>query len=106
MSMKKYKITWSPKAHNDLQNIHFYIKYYLKEKTTANNVVKKLLNSISNLSYSPEKYIKIQYFDNKKKNIRKMLVDNYLVIYEVNNKFEQVFILHIFHCSQNYFNLL
>ncbi len=83
--MKNYKITWSPKAYKDLQNIHFYIEYYFKEKNIANNIVKKLLNSILDLSYLPEKYVKIQNFTNKTKNIRKMLVNNYTVIYEVNS---------------------
>lgn len=83
--MKKYKITWSPNANKDLENIHFYIEYYLQEKNTANNVVKKLLKSILNLSYSPEKYVKIQDFDDKTKNIRRMPVDNYSIIYEVDN---------------------
>lgn len=83
--MKKYKIAWAPKAYTDLQNIHFHIEYYLKEKITANTVIKKLLNSILNLSYLPEKYVKIQGFNDKTKNIRRMPVDNYLVIYEIDN---------------------
>lgn len=83
--MKKYKITWSPKAHKDLLNIHFYIEYYLKEKNTADNMIKKLLNSVLDLNYLPEKYMKIQNFDDQTKNIRKMPVNNYTVIYEVHN---------------------
>ncbi|MBO5413100.1 MAG: type II toxin-antitoxin system RelE/ParE family toxin [Clostridia bacterium] len=83
--MKKYKIIWSPKAYMDLQNIHFYIEYYLREKITANNVVKRILDSISNLSYLPEKYVKLKNFNDKTKNLRKMPINNYLVIYEINN---------------------
>lgn len=83
--MKKYKIIWSPKAYKDLENIHYYIEYYLKEKNIANNIVKKILDSIANLSYLPEKYIKIQYLEDETKNMRKMKVDNYIVIYEINN---------------------
>jgi len=36
--MKKYKITWSPTARNDLDNIHYYIEHFLKEKDIANNI--------------------------------------------------------------------
>lgn len=82
--MKKYKIIWSPKAKQDLQNIHFYIKYYLKEENTANNIIKKILNLISDLCYLPEKYMKIQSSKYKNENIRKMPVGNYIVIYKVN----------------------
>lgn len=85
MSMNKYKIIWSPQAYKDLQSIHFYIKKHLKEKNIANNIVKKILNSILELSYLPEKYVKVQNFYHNEKNIRKMPVNNYVVIYEFNN---------------------
>ena len=103
--INKYKIIWSPNAHYELQNIKYYIKNYLKEKNTAKNIVRKILSSISKLSYFPEKYAKIQIY-NKNNNVRKMSVANYLVIYEDDNISHKVFILHIYHSSQNYFNYL
>ena len=69
MTSKNYQITWSPQIHNDLQNIHFYIKYYLKEINIADNLIKKLLNSILDLSYFPEKYKRIIYPHNETRNI-------------------------------------
>ncbi len=84
MTIKKYKITWSPQAYSDLQKIHFYLKYYLKEPNISNNLIKELLSSISSLSYFPEKFTKIQYSYKKTKNIRRMLINNYVVLYEVN----------------------
>lgn len=84
--MKIYKIIWSPKARNDLQNIHFYIEYYLKEKSTAKKIVNRILNYISNLSYLPEKYVKLEDWKDKTKNVRKMKVNNYIIIYEVDKE--------------------
>ena len=81
--MNKYKIIWSPKAYDDLKNIHAYITYQLKEKRIANNVIKKILNSISSLNYFPERYIKLYKSDPKLRNWRKLAIDNYIVIYEV-----------------------
>jgi len=83
--MKKYKITWSPTARNDLDNIHYYIEHFLKEKDIANNMINKLLQSISDLDYLPEKYVKVESSHYIAKNIRKMIVCNYIVIYEVGN---------------------
>ena len=100
--MMIYKIIWSPNAKEELEGIHFYIKYYLKEKNIADKIVKNILNQVLNLQYSPERYSRILY--NKNRNIRRLLVKKYVIIYEVDNNTGQVFILHIFHSSQNYLN--
>jgi len=81
--MEKYRIIWSPEAKEELDNIHFYIEHYIKEKNLADNIIRKLLTTISNLNYLPEKFEKIQIFKNKTKNVRKMIVNNYVVIYEI-----------------------
>lgn len=80
--IKRYKIIWSPKALRDLDNIHFYIDYCLKEKHIANNIVRKLLNLVESLSYLPEKYEKMKSVPIRK-NVRRASVKNYAVIYEV-----------------------
>lgn len=102
----KYKIIWSPKSYKDLQNIYDHIAYYFKEKRIANNMTKKILNSILSLEYYPERYTSIVNYKDKIKKLRKLVVNKYVVIYEVNNNTRQVFILHIFHCNQNYLNKL
>ena len=81
--MNNYQIIWSPKAYKDLQNIYTYITQNLKEKNIANNLIKKLLNSISSLNYLPERYVRILYPISNNKNLRKFTIDNYIVVYEV-----------------------
>lgn len=81
--MKEYKIIWSPKAYKDLDDIYLYISHHLEEKNIAKKLVKKILDEILKLNCSPERYEKIK--EKHEQNIRKMLVKNYLVIYEVDN---------------------
>ena len=83
--MNKYKTIWSPKSKKDLHNIYTYIAYSLKETSIAHHIVKKLLNSISRLACFPERYPKIFYYTNKSKNLRKLLFDKYLILYEIDN---------------------
>ncbi len=83
--LNKYQISWSPQAYKDLKEIYNYISNTLKEKNIAKKITSKLLKSILNLSYLPERYPKISNFNDNSKNIRKMLVDNYIIIYEIHN---------------------
>lgn len=43
---------------------------------------------------------------NDKKNIRKLIVNKFIIIYKVDNINEKVYILHIFSEKQDYYNLL
>lgn len=82
LSLYKYRIIWSPKSIQDLNNIYFYICYNLTKPQIAKNITKIILNSINTLSYLPERYVKIHNISTNK-NIRKLIIHNYIVIYEV-----------------------
>ena len=104
--MNKYEIIWTPKAIKDIETFYNYIAYNLKEISIANNILKKIINSISSLDYLPERFLKIHNYHDSSKNLRRILVNNYVIIYEINKNIGKIYILHIFHKNQDYFNLL
>lgn len=67
----------------ELKNIVHYIRYQLKEPLIADKIYKKVVKEISTLNYMPERHKRVQYFYNPVRNIRKMLIDNYIIIYEL-----------------------
>ena len=94
--MNKYNVIWSPTANTDLNNIYTYIAYNLTETYIANKIVKKILNSISVLTYFPERYPKCFYYINKSKNIRKLSINKFIIIYEIDNiSRESLYFTHI-----------
>lgn len=99
---KKYIVNPTPSFEKNMEEIYNYIFFKLKEPNIANKLYKLVIKEISSLQYSPERYSRVLY--NKNRNIRKLLVKKYIIIYEVDNNTGQVFILHIFHSSQNYLN--
>ena len=82
MLIRRYKVIISPDVKDELQTIYSYIEVNYKNRNSAKKVIQKLLKSMSSLSYFPEKYVKFQYFK-KKGNYRKMPVDSFLIIYEI-----------------------
>lgn len=102
--MRKYNIIWSPNFKRELESIYNYICNKLNAKIIADNLYNQIINQIYSLKYYPERYQKLNIKD---ENIRRLIVNNYIIIYKINDIFpDQVYILHIFHNNQNYLNLL
>ena len=102
--MNKYKVNTTMAFEEELQFIYEYIANQLQEPNIAKQNYKKIRDKILTLQYWPERHQNI--FKSKFKNLRKLLINNFVIIYEVRNDTYQIFILHIFNKYQNYLNKL
>lgn len=102
--INKYTIITTVSFIEDLNSIIYYFNHKFKEPNISEKFYLKIIKNLSSLSLFPERYPKISNLNNI--NLRKLIIDNYVIIYETNHSTKQVFILHIFHSSQNYLNLL
>lgn len=104
--MEKYKVVMSNQAEKELSNIITYINSVLLEPNIARNLLKKITDSISNLETFPEKYSLISDEYTIRENVRKCIVDNYIIIYGINLKLKQVEISHIYYARRNWMKLI
>ena len=95
-----------PKAKQDLKNIKFYIKHILNQENISSKMINNILKSILTLDTFPERHIKLNIKNLSKFNIRKFRVNNFIILYQINTHTNEVYILHIFHIKENYFNKL
>lgn len=102
--MKKYNIEYSKESKEDLIEIKQYIKYNLQEPETANKLISKIRNSIKDLNNNPKIYAIIDDDIIRKLEIRKIIVDNYIVFYRIKNN--SIEIVRIMYGSRNWINLL
>lgn len=103
--MDLYLIITMPQFEEELCKIYFYLYFSLYSPQTADNLISKVYQEISKLDLFPERYSKISITNNPKfKNLRKLPIDKYVIIYEVDNFLRKVYVLHIFHGRQNYLN--
>ena len=102
--MDKYNIEYSKESKQDLISIKQYIKYNLQEPKTAQKLILKIRNEINNLKHNPEIYPIIDDDLIKKIEIRKLIVNNYIVFYRI--KKENIQIVRIMYGRRNWINLL
>ncbi len=102
--MKSYNIEYSKEAKQDLIDIKKYIKYNLQEPNTAQKLITKIRNQINSLKSNPEIYAIIDDDIIKKLEIRKLIVDNYIVFYRMKNN--DLEIVRIMYGRRNWIDLL
>lgn len=101
--MKKYNVEYSKESNQDLIEIKQYIKYNLQEPEIAQNLISKIRSKINSLKDNPEIYSVITDSIGKLE-IRKLIVDNYIVFYKIEN--EVIQIVRIMYGRRNWLELL
>jgi addiction module RelE/StbE family toxin len=102
--VNKYNIEYSKESKQDLIGIKQYIKYNLQEPETAQKLISKIRNEINNVKNNPEIYAIIDDELIKKLEIRKMIVDNYIIFYRIKNN--NIEIVRVMYGRRNWINLL
>lgn len=102
--MNKYIIQYSEEAKQDLIEIKKYIKYNLQEPNIANKLISKIKNAIEDIKNNPKMYAIIDDDFIKKLEIRKIIVDNYIVFYRI--KSNTIEIVRVMHGRRNWIKLL
>lgn len=102
--MNKYNIEYSKESKQDLIGIKQYIKYNLQEPETAQRLISKIRTEINNLKNNPEIYAIIDDELIRKLEIRKLIVDNYIVFYRI--KKDNIEIVRVMYGRRNWINLL
>ncbi len=102
--MKQYNIEYSKEARQDLIDIKRYIKYNLKEPAINQRLISKIKTEIDKLKNDPEIFSIIDDDFIKKLEIRKLIVDNYIVFYRI--KTNNIQIVRVMYGRRNWINLL
>lgn len=102
--MEEYIIEYSKESKKDLIEIKDYLKNNLQEPKIAQNLVDKIISEIRKLKNNPRKYAIIDEEIIKKFEIRKLLIDNYIVFYRVKEQYIQI--VRIMYGKRNWIDLL
>lgn len=106
MLENSYDMKFTSKASEDLEEIYTYISEKLSADSAAVHLLEKIEVSIMRLIDYPYSCSCVLDESLKLKGYRKLIIDNYIVFYLVNETDKQVIIMRILYGAQNYQGLL
>ena len=103
---KSYDIIYSPQAFLDLTGLYEYIRFTLEVSKTAEKQVNHIRNAVRSLETMPMRYPLVGWEPWCSKGIRRVLIDNYTVFYQVDENKTTVTIIRIFYSGRNIENIV
>ena len=62
-----------------------------------------ILKKVYSLDFLPNRFPNLNLTNN---NFKKLYFNNFIILYKINDKSKQIYVLHIFHKNQDYLNLI
>ena len=106
MATENYRIQFTPLAFADMDEIDGYITTTLYNVQAAERLISELEKSISQLRQFPRIGAEVEDAFLSARGYRKLVVDNYLVFYLINEPQRAVVIMRVLYGAREYHNLL
>lgn len=104
MDINNYEIVFTDTAKEELEEIYEYISEHLLEVGAANRLMDKIEQSILRLEQNPYSCIEVHIKPHN--NIyRKLVIDNYIALYEVEETYKQVVIYRVLYEKRDYLKM-
>ena len=98
---KTYIVIYSPQALEDLTEIYEYIRYTLQARITADKQSSRIRKMVRSLDTFPARHSLVNWEPWVSMKIYKVLVDNYMIFYNINEELSTVSIIRIFYSGRN-----
>ena len=105
MDTNNYEIVVTDIAREELEEIYDYIYNNLSNENAANKLMDKIEQAIFTLEENPYKCVEI-HIRQSNDVYRKLIVDNYIVLYDVDEEYKQVVIYRAIYGKRNYLKII
>ena len=99
---KLYEIEITKDARVEIEAIYEYISESLENKEATKRLMKKIRDRVMNLVENPKMYMKIEKKNKIKKEFRRMVIDNYIILYSIDEEAKKIYISHMYYGKRNY----
>ena len=100
----KYSLQFTKAASEDFDEIYEYISNILNAPNSAKKLMAEMEEKVLNLCDFPKMYPYSEDLYLKQKGYRKLVVENYVILYLVSDEDKQVVISRAFYQAMDYFN--
>ena len=101
-----YNLFITQNASDEIEEIVDYIDRHLDNRTAAIRFLDKVEDCYSRLKDNPKIYQLCDDQEFKEKGYRKAVINNYVMVYRINEATDTVYILHIFFGRQDYYHMI
>lgn len=99
---KKYEIEFTKDCREEIYGIYEYISKKLVAEKSAKKLMQEMRDSVMNLSENPNIYMKIEKSDSYKRMFRRMVINNFVILYSVDEINKKVYIAHMYYGRRDY----
>lgn len=104
MDSKKeiYEIEFTEDCRDEIKEIYKYISEDLVEREAAKRLMKKMKKAVMDLAEAPRIYTEIEKKDRRKRDFRRIVINNYVILYTIDEEKKTVYISHMYYGKRNY----
>lgn len=104
MDTNTYEIIFTDTAKEELEEIYEYISEHLLEVGAANKLMDEIEQSILRLEQNPYSCVEVHIKPHN--NVyRKLVIDNYIALYEIEETYKQVVIYRVVYGKRDYLKM-
>ena len=105
MDTNNYEIVLTDIAKEEIEEIYEYISQELSEISAANRLMDKIEQNFLRLEQNPYSCVEVHIKPHNEVS-RKLVIDNYIALYEVDEKYKQVVIYRVVYGRMDYLKLM
>jgi len=100
----QYEVLITESCRIEIKKIYEYIKNNLYAENSAKKLMNKIEKTVMNLTYAPRIYAEIGIYKNTKRSYRRIVVDNFIVLYIIDEDDKKIYISHMYYGGSDYIN--
>lgn len=100
----QYQVEFTDECKRAIRKIYNYIKEELYAEEAAQNLMIKIEEFTSNLSYAPRIYAEIDKYKGTDRIYRRMVINSYVILYTIDEENKKVYVSHMYYSGSDYIN--